>query len=123
MFGLVESLQGPSAAAVDSDDESSAQASSSTSKQQVPADAGAERFSLWGMATALAENVKKSTAEIAARCGYGLHHHSTINCLGPAVLPTSLSGTSGCLCNTMRRVVVPVPADTLVGVQQREVQM
>ena len=76
MFGLVESLQGPSAAAVDSDDESGAHASSSASKQQVPADAGAERFSLWGMATALAENVKKSTAEIAARCAAGLYHQA-----------------------------------------------
>ena len=77
MFGVVESLQGPSAAAVDSDDEGSAQASSSsTSRQQVPADVGAERFSLWGMATALAENVKKSTAEIAARCVVGLHHQA-----------------------------------------------
>ena len=66
MFDIVESLQGPSKAAVDSDDDIQGQASSSTAQQQ-PASQPAGRFSLWGMATALAENVKKSTAEIAAR--------------------------------------------------------
>ena len=66
MFDIVESLQGPSRAAVDSDDDTKGQASSSTDKQQ-PAGQPAGRFSLWGMATALAENVKKSTADIAAR--------------------------------------------------------
>ncbi len=64
MFDIVESLQGPSRAALDSDDDTKGQASSSTEK---PAGQPAGRFSLWGMATALAENVKKSTADIAAR--------------------------------------------------------
>ena len=66
MFDIVESLQGPSRAAVDSDDDAQGQASSSTAKLQ-PASQPGGRFSLWGMATALAENVKRSTAEIAAR--------------------------------------------------------
>ena len=109
MFGLVENLQGPSAAAVDSDDESSPQASSSTSKQQAPADAGAERFSLWGMATALAENVKKSTAEIAARCFSG-----PVNNLGPATPFISLSGY---YCKAMLWVIRLGSADILVSVQ------
>ena len=98
MFGLVESLQGPSAAAVDSDDESSAQASSSASKQQVPADPGAERFSLWGMATALAENVKKSTAEVAARCVSGLSYQAQSITLALlhrlSAFPSPLAGTA-----------------------------
>ena len=71
MFDIVDSLQGPSRAAVDSDDDAKGQASSSSSAaaEQQPASEPAGRFSLWGMATALAENVKKSTADIAARCG------------------------------------------------------
>lgn len=68
MFDIVETLQGPSAAAVDSDDDAKGSASSSeaAAKQQAPAEP-AGRFSLWGIATALAENVKKSTADIATR--------------------------------------------------------
>lgn len=65
MFDIVNSLQGPSTAATDSDDDTKGEASSSTAKQQPPAEP-VGRFSLWGMATALAENVKKSTADIAA---------------------------------------------------------
>lgn len=68
MFDIVESLQGPSRAAVDSDDDTKGQSSSSPAKQQPASQPAAGCFSLWGMATALAENVKKSTADIAARC-------------------------------------------------------
>ena len=82
MFDIVESLQGPSRAAIDSDDEAKDQSSSSTAKQQPASEPAPGRFSLWGMATALAENVKKSTADIAARC-------VTTVCCSHALSPTS----------------------------------
>jgi hypothetical protein len=68
MFDIVETLQGPSTASVDSDDDvkGSSTISKPAAKQQAAAEP-AGRFSLWGMAAALAENVKKSTADIAAR--------------------------------------------------------
>ena len=80
MFDIVESLQGPSRAAVDSEDDTNGQASSSTEK---PAGQPTGRFSLWGMATALAENVKKSTADIAARS-------VSVTCYAGAVVWTPL---------------------------------
>ncbi len=66
MFDYVDMLQGPSKGAVDSDDES-ADANTGVSENQAQ-DKPAGNFSFWGMATALAENVKKSTADIATRC-------------------------------------------------------
>ena len=77
MFGIVDMLQGPSQAAVDSDEEGSGgsrepDAARAQTGKHGQAEGGA--FSLWGMAAALAENVKKSTAEITAeitaRCGF-----------------------------------------------------
>ena len=65
MFDYVDMLQGPSKSAVDSDDEGAdTNAGAMEGKEQ---DKPAGNFSFWGMATALAENVKKSTAEIASR--------------------------------------------------------
>jgi hypothetical protein len=65
MFDYVDMLQGPSMGAVDSDDEGAdAKPKAAPGK---PAEGAAGNFSFWGMATALAENVKKSTADIAAR--------------------------------------------------------
>lgn len=64
MFDYVDMLQGPSTGAVDSDDEG---AEAKGKAAQKGADSAGGSFSFWGMATALAENVKKSTAEIAAR--------------------------------------------------------
>ncbi|CAL8468843.1 g8384 [Coccomyxa elongata] len=63
MFDYVDMLQGPSKGAVDSDDES-ADANTGVGENQAQ-DKPAGNFSFWGMATALAENVKKSTADIA----------------------------------------------------------
>ncbi len=66
MFDYVDMLQGPSTGAVDSDDEGAdIKRGVMEGKEQ---DKPAGNFSFWGMATALAENVKKSTAEIASRC-------------------------------------------------------
>lgn len=66
MFDYVDMLQGPSTGAVDSDDEGAdANARVMEDKEQ---EKPAGNFSFWGMATALAENVKKSTADIATRC-------------------------------------------------------
>lgn len=70
MFDYVDMLQGPSKGAVDSDEEGSeSKEPAQQSKDAAEGSSGAGRFSLWGMAAALAENVKKSTADIAARCG------------------------------------------------------
>jgi hypothetical protein len=65
MFEFVDILQGPSTGAIDSDEDGSDAKSTDQRDRKDAEEAG--RFSLWGMATALAENVKKSTAEIAAR--------------------------------------------------------
>lgn len=66
MFEYVDMLQGPSVDALDSDDEA-AGAKGAAKAEISGANAAAGSFSFWGMATALAENVKKGTAEIAAR--------------------------------------------------------
>ena len=69
MFDYVDMLQGPSRGATDSDDEGGDRAPKQApdAAGAVPAAETGGAFSLWGMAAALAENVKKSTAEIAAR--------------------------------------------------------
>jgi hypothetical protein len=92
MFGgMIDMLQGPSAGAVDSDEEGSSAAREPD--QAPPAPDGGKpdeaamggAFSLWGMAAALAENVKKSTAEIsaeiAARFDYALSPTATATCI------------------------------------------
>ncbi len=75
MFDYVDMLQGPSAGAVDSDEEDGGQAPDQAQPAQAAEAAGqpSGAFNLWGMATALAEGVKKSTADIAARCA-GVGH-------------------------------------------------
>jgi hypothetical protein len=69
MFGnIIDALQGPAANVVDSDSETSspkqrdAQEDTSVTSQAAPV-----LSSIWGMASKLADTVKKGTAEIAAR--------------------------------------------------------
>jgi hypothetical protein len=61
---LIDALQGPAVGAVDSPREGSpteAEAGEDVTQNQ-------PSFSIWGMASKLADTVKKGTAEIAARC-------------------------------------------------------
>ena len=68
MFGIVDILQGPSREAVDSDEEAGGdrEPEKAPAQRSKPDQAEGGAFSLWGMATALAEGVKKGTAEITA---------------------------------------------------------
>ena len=80
LSNIMDVLQGPATEAVDSGEDETPAARAARPKQagagagsdgdgsaaQEPAAGGA--FSLWGMATALAENVKKGAADIAETC-------------------------------------------------------
>jgi hypothetical protein len=72
LSGLMDALQGPAAAAVDSgDDEARVEGGAAAGRggRGAPAAAAAGgALSLWGMASALAENVKKGAADIAETC-------------------------------------------------------
>jgi len=72
LSGLMDALQGPAAAATDSgDDEGRGEggAVAGRASRGAPAAAAAgPALSLWGMASALAENVKKGAADIAETC-------------------------------------------------------
>ena len=65
---FVDVLQGPSQDAVD--DAATDTAAFKAASEGAAASGGAEpgqKFSIWGMATALAEGVKKTTTDVAAR--------------------------------------------------------
>ncbi len=100
----MDTQQGPAVAAVDSgDDEASGAAEAASLKEGErvagrnrgggpPAPAAGSSFSLWGMATALAENVKKGAADIAETCVFSPHRtdsprHGEAQCLMHNWLP------------------------------------
>eukprot|EP00884_Botryococcus_braunii_P018124 jgi/Botrbrau1/4996/Bobra.0396s0022.1 len=68
MFGnIIDALQGPAATAVDSDsDTSSPELKDTLEHTSMDSQAAPVLSSIWGMATKLADTVKKGTAEIAA---------------------------------------------------------
>lgn len=70
MFGnIIDALQGPAATAVDSDSDTGSSDPSSTQKDNATdlGQAAPVLTSIWGMASKIADTVRKGTAEIAAR--------------------------------------------------------